>query len=642
VLLATACAASLAWPSVSAAQRAVFLDGLSELTTALVGTYGDEGALIEPSLDKMAKGLARWDESIRAFEARVASESPGAALPAAVQLRATLGGMYIERGRLADALRELDAASRLRPEDADIHLLRALVLETSGRSTEAGRAFHRAWTLDAGDPVKAYHVVRHKEAIGDIQEVERAHSALAEAYTRLLQDRQRTAAAPFVVVAPLQGNAGGTPALVPAAYIEGFAHVARADLAEAVALVRKAAAADPLVTDPAAGSAVMKHAAAALRQGRPAEARPLLESSDWLPDSSEARRVLGLAYWMESQNERSIEQLETAIRMNPRDERSRLLLSRVLSLSGRDASARQVLHELLEVFPGSALAHWWLAPAYENLDRFQDARRELEAAARGVVAGHSRFHEAIGRVATNSYDFPAAREAFARAVGVNPNDPTARRSLAGVLLQQDLVDEAFAELVAAVLIDPQDVSAHAAIGRIHLNAGRHEEAVAALRHAVALSPDDTEARYALATALARSGDAQEAAQQLERVARVQRQALADRRRDFAIGVMKQEAALDAAEGRYDRAVELWRQVVDRQPGQSANHQGLAAALAGDGRVAEAIEQYETAARLGAEADVYRQLAALYEAVGRVDDAARARAAYERALGGGAAGRDTAR
>src|SRR5438093_6040028 len=110
-------------PASAAAQRAVFIEGLSELTAAVAGTYGDEGARVGSALDKMAGGLAEWDRAIQAFESRLTSELPGAQPRVALQMRVTLGEMYVERGRLADALRELDAASRLDPQRADPHLL---------------------------------------------------------------------------------------------------------------------------------------------------------------------------------------------------------------------------------------------------------------------------------------------------------------------------------------------------------------------------------------------------------------------------------------------------------------------------------------------------------------------------------------
>jgi tetratricopeptide (TPR) repeat protein len=222
---------------------------------------------------------------------------------------------------------------------------------------------------------------------------------------------------------------------------------------------------------------------------------------------------------------------------------------------------------------------------------------------------------------------------LARSVRDNPNDPVAHRHMAAVLLQQDRADGAFAELVAALLIDPRDADAHAGIGQIHLNAGRDADAAAALRRALEIRQGHAEARYALATALARLGRTQEAAQELERFDQQQQRMLADRRRNMTLDVLREEAALRAAEGAYDRAAALWQQVIDQQPERSSDHVGLAAALAGAGRIDAAIREYEAAARLDGAPDVYRQLAAVYAQAGRTEDSARARIMYDRALQG---------
>src|SRR5689334_7709457 len=98
----------------------------------------------------------------------------------------------------------------------------------------------------------------------------------------------------------LEEVAKGMPLVPLALYRRGFEQLANGDVRSAIAEFRHAASADPLVT------------------GAP----------------SEAPRVQGLRHWAASEFDKSIEQLEAAIRLNPADERSRLALSRVLSSAG--------------------------------------------------------------------------------------------------------------------------------------------------------------------------------------------------------------------------------------------------------------------------------------------------------------------
>jgi superkiller protein 3 len=307
----------------------------------------------------------------------------------------------------------------------------------------------------------------------------------------------------------LEQAAGGMPLLPLAAYRLGFEQLARGELRPAIEELRRAASMDALVT------------------GAP----------------SEARRVQGLVYFAESEIEKSIEQFEAAIRMNPGDERSRLALSRVLSSAGRDADAQRVLQDTLRVIPTSARAHWWLATSYERVNRFADARSEFEQAASGAVAGRSHLLATIGRLASGAADGAGAVDALSRAVADDPANPAWHRLLAGALVLEDRPDDALVEFAAALRIDPRDAGAHLGVGQIYLNAGRNAEAVDALRRATELNADSIEAAYALATALTRLGNGRDAARHFEHVEQVQRQRLADRRRQLLLDTLREEAAL---------------------------------------------------------------------------------------------------
>jgi len=307
----------------------------------------------------------------------------------------------------------------------------------------------------------------------------------------------------------LEEAAKGMPLVPLSIYRRGFEQLADGDLRSAIAELRRAASTDPLVT------------------GAP----------------SEARRVQGLRYWAESAFDKSVEQLEAAIQLNPGDERARLALSRVLSSAGRDADAQRVLENTIRAIPASGRAHWWLATSYERVNRFADARREYELAASAAVAGRSHLLGIVGRLASGAADNAGAIDALRRAVAADPGNPLWHRLLAGAHLLEDHPDDAMAEFAAALRIDPRDADAHLGVGQIHLNAGRNADAVDALRRATELKPDSIDAAYALATALTRLGKGEEAAPYFARVEQVQRQRQADRRRQLLLDIQREEAAL---------------------------------------------------------------------------------------------------
>lgn len=596
---------AIATPIPADAQQTAFLQGLSELTMALEGTYGDEGVRIGAALDRMSAALAVWDREIATAESALRDTPATAPSSIRIERHVSLGRLYADRGRLADALREFDAATALAPTRADVHVLRGLVLRQHGTPADTIEAFRRARALDPADPVTAYYVFHEASISGNASAAQEAAQSLAAAYPRLLQEKpldsargtSQKRAPPFTLLTPLSSVVAGPPILPPAAYAQAFHQLARGEYERAIAEVRRAAAGDPLIADPAAASGLMMRAFGALRQGRVTDARSLLEESGPPQNSSEAHRVLGLVYWAESKYDRSIAALTTATSLAPRDERARLALARVLNAAGHDADAEAALHETARLLPDSVLAHWWLTLAYELVHRPAEARREVEQVAAAADFGTSQLHAAIGRFALSATDGPAAIDSFTRAVRANPNDPAMHRLLARALTQEDRVDEALAEFVAALLIDPVDAAAHAGIGQILLQAGRDADAVNALRRATDLAPADSETRYVLASALERLGRREEAAQHFARVEQAQRQTLADRRRELSAASLKQEAALRTAEGRFDTAIAL----------------------------------YEKALAVDSDPAVYTLLADLYAKVGRALDAARARAMSEKAL-----------
>jgi len=218
---------------------------------------------------------------------------------------------------------------------------------------------------------------------------------------------------------------------------------------------------------------------------------------------------------------------------SPADERARLVSAGLLAEAGRPEEAERVLLGVLDAWPESAIAHWWLARIYDGRKRVDEARRQYEAVLPVALAGRGQLYSAICRLAHVQGDFAGALEACRRRVQIAPGDPAARRDLGRMFLDYDRSEEALAEYTAALSIDPRDAESHAAVGRIHLDAGRPAEAIPALRRALDLMPGQHDARYALAIALKRTGHAEEAARELQLFERASRMAVEDRRRTIA-------------------------------------------------------------------------------------------------------------
>ena len=92
-------------PLPAEAQQSVFVQALSDLTSAIEGTYGDEGARVGPAIDRMSAALTEWDREIEAAATGLRTALREAAASSTIfERRMALGRMYAERGRLSDAL----------------------------------------------------------------------------------------------------------------------------------------------------------------------------------------------------------------------------------------------------------------------------------------------------------------------------------------------------------------------------------------------------------------------------------------------------------------------------------------------------------------------------------------------------------
>jgi tetratricopeptide (TPR) repeat protein len=524
-----------------------------------------------------------------------------------------------------EAARQFQAASRLAPERPALHLFRGVAHEAASEPVEALQAFRGAWELDPDDPVKAYLVAEHALRDNRPEEATKPLATLAAVVRLIASQTRRPNAAPFIDVSLVQDEASSTPLFAPAAYQKGFALIEQSSYLDAVTALRAAASSDPLVT--ATPSPRMMQGATALRDGRIADATSAF-AAEIAADAqgSEGQRMIGVTYWAAGEYDQSIEHLEEAIRVNPADERARIALARVFTEVGQPARAQQVLAETVRRLPSSALAHWRLGRLYASADRNQEASAELElAAGLSALAGKAQLYRELGSLYLRESNADGAVQAFSKLVRITPNDALAHRERGRALLLQGHQDRAFVEFIAALLASSEDAESYLAIGQMHLAAARYPDAVLVLERAVALSGDNAEARYALGTALVRAGQTEAGTKQLAEFQRLQTQEVEERRRRIDVAVLKLEAGTQTREGAHERAVTLWQEVIAAQPDVASNYAGLAASLEQAGRFDAAVEQYEKALALQAAPGTYRDLARLYEKMGRLDESARTRA-----------------
>jgi len=150
-VLISASRASASAQSIAEAKQP-FVEGLIQVLTGINGAFGDERAAVTAGLARAEGGLRMWDDAIAGYKAAVTEQLRGAAPQVAARLHVALGAVYLDRGRVEDAVAEFSEAVTLDPTRADGYRFRAIAHESAGNVAGAAADFAKAWTLDRRAP----------------------------------------------------------------------------------------------------------------------------------------------------------------------------------------------------------------------------------------------------------------------------------------------------------------------------------------------------------------------------------------------------------------------------------------------------------------------------------------------------------
>jgi len=379
-------------PSPSYAQLEAFVQAVRGLADAAGQAEPARSNGIRSAADRMATALAQWDRNISALETRVNIESAAALNSGIYRLHVELGVAYRVRGRMAEALREFDAAAALRPSSSDVQMLRAMTLEAAGRPEDAGKAFLDAWRLDAGNPVKAYYVTQRPNA-GSEAERARARALLTDAYQRLGLDASRPGAAPFTALNAIPDALLRPPGVSGIAVAAGFDLLAANKYDEAVAAfrrpdrapedhsaaVRREERAALVRTLAGQNVPVIGIARLALIEGNPAGAIDVLtQALRFSPNDQNIHKELASVYAAQGRADDAFCELMAALLINGRDAGAHSAIGQLYLDSGRDAEAVAAFSRALELMPGYYETRYALATAHTRLGHTAEAARQLD------------------------------------------------------------------------------------------------------------------------------------------------------------------------------------------------------------------------------------------------------------------------
>ena len=316
---------------------------------------------------------------------------------------------------------------------------------------------------------------------------------------------------------------------------------------------------------------------------------------------------------------------QKVVHLAPAAEQGHSALGAVLVRIGRTNEGIQELEKALSIQPSDSIAQTNLAMAYEQSGRAAKALlwfARLEAGARTqgrklppvILAAYARalaaerqfpsaashmklaiaadpknaeWHDELGSIYARQQDWPNARDAFAAALGLNPDLATAHMHL-GMVLKAQGQPGVIEELAKADQLTPENPVIALQYGEELAGAGHDDQAIPLFQHALELSPTNAVAAYQLGLALQRSNRVSEAIPLFQKAAAAEPDN-AEIMTNLGMALCQAQQAKDA--------VPILQHAVALTPDNATAHQNLAAAYIQLSQFDDAITQLQAALKL---------------------------------------------
>jgi protein O-GlcNAc transferase len=546
--------------------------------------------------------------------------------PRIPEAREALGAVLLEMSKPVDAVPQLEAAARLKPNDQGIETNLAFAYALSGDAAKSMPHFEAALQLAQAAsqaPLGPTFYDTYARALAALGKLNEALEQL-EAEKKIVGSRADVEDSIGTVYAQMgkwddarqafTASVAADGSFVPARVHLGILDRRQNDLSGALDVLEPATR-----LDPPSAEAFLEYGRTLAAAGRDEAAEPALEQALKLnPGLPGAAEDLAMTLQRLGRQQEAIPWFEKALASEPRNPTVLTNLALALTLTGKAKEALDYLARAQSesprdpaVFKNRGVAHLQL----------------------------SAFDEAIG-------DFKAA-------LAFDPNDPQLHYDLGLAYKFKDRLDESIAELKQAGEMDPNLEDPPYTLGITYMQMGKLDDAVTQLRKAVTLRADNGNAWAILGSTLKQDGKLDEAAEALEKAIPLQpgqpgplvtlagvlaeqaaslssqadaAEAAGDQQKAEQLRAQMKEKRGRAAEYRRQGA-ELSQAAVNRQRASFALNAGNQLLLRG--QIADAVTRYqESIAADPTFAEPHTQLAIAFDRQGRAQDAAaeRARAA----------------
>lgn len=467
-----------------------------------------------------------------------------------------MGQVRLNMGEREKAVTILERAVALYPRSYMMHHQLGLAQIASGNFGAAAASLNQALRAAPGFMPAAFALTRLQIGQGDFAAAVRTVSPFARVTPEITEAR-------LLLAAALRGQGA---------------------LDEAVKIYRQLAQANPKVPEHR-----FLEATVLLQQEKPEEARrAFTAASEAAPDFLPAVEALANLDISEGRFPSAIERLRTFIASHPQSGPAHLALAGAYLRQPDNAKAEETLLKLIQIDPDNAGGYNLLSKLYVDTRQVDKAIAKLtESTSRNPKDAAASY--VLGTMHEAQKNFPAARDAYTKAIAANPKMGQALNNLAYIYSEHVVdLDKALDAAQRAREALPAVPEIADTLGWIFFKKRQYSRALALIQECAEKVPDNVDVQFHLGLAAYMSGKEALARKALERALGSKREfAGADEARQ-ALAILN----VDAAGGAASRAT-LEKALAARKDDPIANLR-LAAVLEQEGNADKALAAYETA------------------------------------------------
>ena len=326
-----------------------------------------------------------------------------------------------------------------------------------------------------------------------------------------------------------------------------------------------------LATNPGVGGAYVNLGVVYMRRKQWAEAIATLgQAQRLMPQVAGIRLNIGLAYYRQNDFQKAIPLFESVVRdqpdaLQPRhllglcyfftnrwndaagtleplwaQESSHLSYLYVLSIAAHRAGRKELderaTAQLVKIGEGSAEYHLFMGKAHLNLEQYDLALADFQAAAEANPK-LTFVHFNLGLTYLKKQDYEHAREEFLKDAALEPDLAFDYEELGDVyaLMQKD--GDAEKNYREALRLDPRMVNSRLGLAKIYEREAKYPQALDSIDAANALEPQRTDIHYIRGQVLIHMGRKEEGKKELETSVRIDNERRAEREKQVESGTL---------------------------------------------------------------------------------------------------------